>query len=69
MSYRMHVTTYDNSAVDTRQVRRQRERLASKGRREPPFNGEVRSLVWSTSKYMPHNGKREMERRRSRLAA
>ena len=27
------------------------------------------ALIVSRSKYMPHNGKREMERRRSRMAA
>ncbi len=57
--YRMHFEAFDNSAVNTRQVRRQRERLSAKGRSDvaPP------SMAFSSSAYKPHNGKREMARR------
>lgn len=61
--YAIYLPTYDNSAVDTRQVRRQSERLAAKGRRDLVFDGNVRTRVHVSSKYMPHNGKRETARR------
>jgi hypothetical protein len=59
MSYRMNLETFDNSAVNTRQVRRQRARLAAKHRTDTTATGSA----WTSSKYMPHNGKREMARR------
>ena len=58
MTYRMDLPAFDNSAVNTRQVRRQRERLAKKGRNDR----SVLDMLFSTSKYMPHQGKREMAR-------
>lgn len=63
MGYRMTFPTFDNSAVDTRQVRRQRERLAKK--RLPGSTPRTRTDVpppelmgyrYSTSAYMPHVG-------------
>lgn len=63
MWYRMRVTTFDNSQVNTRQVRRQRERLAKKllpGSKtktrtdEPPAS--LTGYRFSSSAYMPHVG-------------
>lgn len=76
MSYVMRLPTFDNSGVNTRQVRRQRERLAKK--RLPGSAMRTRADLMdavgngraiSSSKYRPHNGKREMERRRRQHAA
>lgn len=55
MGYMMRLPTFDNSTVETRQVRRQRERLALKGRSdiEPTLLREPR---YSSSKYLPHEG-------------
>ncbi len=69
MTYRMFMPAFDNSDVNTRQVRRQRARLAAKGRSEPRFDGNVRVAVFGSSRYRPHNGKREMARRVRQLAA
>ena len=55
---RMNLKPIDNSAVSTRQVRRQRERLAKKGRTDIGA-----TTAYSSSKYMPHNGQQEMARR------
>ena len=69
MAYRMTLPVFDNSAVNTRQVRRHRERLSRKKlpgssvRTRADVMDASRSYVFSTSRYMPHNGKREMARR------
>lgn len=74
MSYRMKLPTFDNSAVNTRQVRRQRERLSKKKlpgssvRTRAELMDMPRSVAWSSSKYMPHNGKRETARRQHQAA-
>lgn len=72
--YRMTLKDIDNSGVQTRQVRRQLERLAKK--RLPGSSLRTRAdlmgtatIAFSSSKYMPHQGKREMARRLHRAAA
>lgn len=55
----------------SRQVQRQRARLAKKGRTDAPpaWMLETTERRGARSKYMPHNGKREMERRSRKFAA
>ncbi len=71
----MRTEIVDNSAVNTRQVLRHRERLAKK--RLPGSTLRTRADVmdvvgtgraFSSSKYMPHNGKQEMARRVRQMA-
>lgn len=51
--------TWDNEVVNTRQVRRQRERLALKGRSDVPPS---KYPYFGRSKYMPHIGNKERGR-------
>ena len=64
MAYSFKTLAIDNSAVNTRQVRRQRERLAAKGHYRtldtPP--GRLMGRRYSSSKYMPHIGAKERAR-------
>lgn len=68
MAYTFKTLAVDNSAVNTRQVRRQRERLAAKpGIRGPAKRDDAppaRLMVrrFSSSKYMPHIGAKERAR-------
>lgn len=63
MAYRMRFQPVDNSQVSTRQVRRQRERLAKKflpgstirTRTDVPPN-YLLGWRYSSSAYMPHQG-------------
>jgi hypothetical protein len=52
---------WDNATVNTRQVRRQRERLAAKGRADAPPAWMLGARRGS-SRYMPHIGKKERGR-------
>ena len=55
MGYWMRLLPIDNSLVNTRQVRRQRERLAKKGRFDsPPYS--LLGQRYTSSAYMPHVG-------------
>ena len=65
--YRYPLPAVDNSTVDTRQARRQIERLAKK--RLPGSSLRTRADVvtnrthaFSASKYVPHVGKKEIAR-------
>lgn len=61
MAYSFKALNIDNSAVSTRQVRRQRERLALNGRTDAPPTYLMRRR-FSSSKYMPHIGAKERAR-------
>lgn len=66
MAYRMTMPAFDNSGVTTRQVRRQRERLARKGRND--YAGPAgRITIWSSSRYRPHCGKKEIAKNIARM--
>jgi hypothetical protein len=54
-------TEWDNASVNTRQVRRQSERLAAKGRTDAPPAWMLGTRRGS-SRYMPHIGKKERGR-------
>lgn len=58
MAYSFKALNIDNSGVNTRQVRRQRERLRQKGRTDAPPAYMMRRR-FSSSKYMPHVGAKE----------
>lgn len=53
--------TWVNANVETRQVRRQRERLAAKGRTDRPPSWMLRGSR-NASRYMPHIGAKERGR-------
>lgn len=67
--YRMNVQNFDNSGVNTRQVRRQRERLEAKNERRKALNDRnryfrgdaIRPMGYrlTRSKYMPHIGAKQ----------
>ena len=67
--YRMNVQDFDNSGVNTRQVRRQRERLKAKNERRKAlsdrnryFRGDAvkpKGYRLTRSKYMPHIGAKQ----------
>lgn len=67
MPYIMRIEPHDNSGVKTRQVRRQKERLAKKylpssSTMTRADLGVPQRRVFSSSKYMPHIGKKERGR-------
>jgi hypothetical protein len=76
MTYRMDFPTFDNSGVNTRQVRRQRARLAKKllprsttqTRTDTP-PARLNGYRFSTSKYRPHIGDKQIARGLRLLAA
>jgi hypothetical protein len=66
MAYRFTPIPSDNSTIESRQVRRQRERLAKKARTDTPPRYLMGPRIVS-SRYLPHCGKKQIAKNLAKM--